>query len=129
MSQDRTVASNKPVAAARGHGSAVPAIVVTAGDHGARRFLEFFATNVRYTGARLKPPSRSGSAVTSFARPASPFYLAAASALENVQAIAADESPRTTKLYDRTDEEITLDEVERPTISGSLALSVARETE
>jgi hypothetical protein len=29
------------------------------------------------------------------------------------QAIAAHESPRTTKLYDRTGDEITLDEVER----------------
>jgi integrase/recombinase XerD len=34
-------------------------------------------------------------------------------AIENAQAIAAHESPRTTKLYDRTDNEITLDEVER----------------
>ena len=33
--------------------------------------------------------------------------------LENAQAIAAHESPRTTKLYDRTNDEITLDEVER----------------
>jgi integrase/recombinase XerD len=30
--------------------------------------------------------------------------------------IAAHESPRTTKLYDRTGDEITLDEVERITI-------------
>ncbi len=33
--------------------------------------------------------------------------------IENAQAIAARESPRTTKLYDRTSDEITLDEVER----------------
>jgi hypothetical protein len=33
--------------------------------------------------------------------------------LENAQAIAAHESPRTTKLYDRTADIITLDEVER----------------
>jgi hypothetical protein len=31
----------------------------------------------------------------------------------SAQAIAAHESPRTTKLYDRTSDEITLDEVER----------------
>ena len=31
----------------------------------------------------------------------------------NAQAIAAHESPRTTKLYDRTSNEITFDEVER----------------
>ena len=33
--------------------------------------------------------------------------------IENAQAIAAHESPRTTKLYDRTEDEITLDEIER----------------
>lgn len=33
--------------------------------------------------------------------------------IENAQAIAAHESPRTTKLYDRTNDEITLDEIER----------------
>ena len=33
--------------------------------------------------------------------------------IDNAQAIAGHESPRTTKLYDRTDDEITLDEVER----------------
>jgi hypothetical protein len=33
--------------------------------------------------------------------------------LENAQAMAAHESPRTTKLYDRRGDEITLDEVER----------------
>jgi hypothetical protein len=32
---------------------------------------------------------------------------------EHAQAIAAHESPRTTKLYDRTTDEITLDEIER----------------
>jgi hypothetical protein len=33
--------------------------------------------------------------------------------LEHAQQIAAHESPRTTKLYDRTDDQISLDEVER----------------
>ena len=33
--------------------------------------------------------------------------------IENAQAIAAHESPRTTKLYDRTADDITLDEIER----------------
>jgi site-specific recombinase XerD len=40
-------------------------------------------------------------------------YLENGGTIENAQAIAAHESPRTTKLYDRTDDEITLDEVER----------------
>jgi hypothetical protein len=40
-------------------------------------------------------------------------YLGAGGTLENAQAMAAHESPRTTKLCDRTGDEITLDEVER----------------
>ena len=40
-------------------------------------------------------------------------YMDAGGTLENAQLMAAHESPRTTKLYDRTGGEITLDEVER----------------
>ncbi|MGE0148023.1 MAG: tyrosine-type recombinase/integrase [Parvibaculaceae bacterium] len=40
-------------------------------------------------------------------------YLDNGGTLENAQMMAAHESPRTTKLYDRTGDEITLDEVER----------------
>lgn len=40
-------------------------------------------------------------------------YFENGGTIENAQAIAAHESPRTTKLYDRTSDEITLDEVER----------------
>ena len=40
-------------------------------------------------------------------------YLLNGGSIENAQAIAAHESPRTTKLYDRTADEITLDEIER----------------
>jgi hypothetical protein len=40
-------------------------------------------------------------------------YLENGGTLENAQAIAAHEFPRTTKLYDRTGDDITLDEVER----------------
>jgi site-specific recombinase XerD len=40
-------------------------------------------------------------------------YLDNGGTIENAQAIAAHESPRTTKLYDRTSDQITLDEVER----------------
>jgi integrase len=40
-------------------------------------------------------------------------YLKNGGTLEHAQAIAAHESPRTTKLYDRTADEITLDEIER----------------
>jgi integrase len=40
-------------------------------------------------------------------------YLENGGTIENAQVIAAHESPQTTKLYDRTSDEITLDEVER----------------
>jgi len=40
-------------------------------------------------------------------------YLENGGTIENAQAIAAHQSPRTMKLYDRTADEITLDEVER----------------
>ena len=40
-------------------------------------------------------------------------YLEAGGTLENARAMAAHESPRTTKLYDRTSDAVTLDEVER----------------
>jgi integrase len=40
-------------------------------------------------------------------------YLANGGALEHAQSMAAHESPRTTKLYDRTKERLTLDKVER----------------
>jgi integrase len=40
-------------------------------------------------------------------------YLLNGGTIEKAQAIAAHEGPRTTKLYDRTTDEITLDEVER----------------
>ena len=40
-------------------------------------------------------------------------YLENGGTIENAQAIAAHESPRTTKLYDRTSDEVTLDEIER----------------
>ena len=40
-------------------------------------------------------------------------FLANGGELSKAQAIAGHESPRTTKLYDRTAEELTLDEIER----------------
>jgi integrase/recombinase XerD len=40
-------------------------------------------------------------------------FLENGGTIENAQAIAAHESPRTTKLYDRTGDKITLDEIER----------------
>jgi integrase/recombinase XerD len=40
-------------------------------------------------------------------------YLENGGTIEHAQQIAAHESPKTTKLYDRTSDQITLDEVER----------------
>ncbi len=40
-------------------------------------------------------------------------YLENGGTIEKAQQIAAHESPRTTKLYDRTSDELTLDEIER----------------
>ena len=40
-------------------------------------------------------------------------YLMNGGTLEHAQQIAAHESPRTTKLYDRTSDDISLDEIER----------------
>jgi integrase/recombinase XerD len=40
-------------------------------------------------------------------------YLENGGTVENAQAIATHESPRTTKLYDRRSDRISLDEVER----------------
>jgi site-specific recombinase XerD len=46
-------------------------------------------------------------------QPASRFTLEIDGRLEHAQQMAGHESPRTTKLYDRTKDEITLTEVER----------------
>jgi hypothetical protein len=40
-------------------------------------------------------------------------YLSNGGTLEHAQTMAAHESPRTTKLYDRTKDRLTLDEIER----------------
>jgi integrase/recombinase XerD len=41
------------------------------------------------------------------------IYLLNGGSLEKAQMMAAHESPRTTRLYDRTNDQISLDEVER----------------
>lgn len=43
-------------------------------------------------------------------------YLEAGGTIEKAQQIAAHESPKTTKLYDRTEDQISLDEIERISI-------------
>jgi integrase len=69
---------------------------------------------IQRRAAELGTPTRIGS--HTFRATGITAYLEAGSTLENAQAMAAHESPHTTKLYDRTDDAITLDEVERSTI-------------
>jgi hypothetical protein len=51
--------------------------------------------------------------VTPGEQPASPFTWKNDGRVEHAQQMAGHDSPRTTKLYDRTKDEITLSEVER----------------
>lgn len=53
-------------------------------------------------------------------------YLENGGTIENAQAIAAHESPRTTKLYDRTSDEVTLDEIERIVINWGAIPEIRR---
>ena len=53
----------------------------------------------------LSPHSFRGTGIT--------VYLEKGGTIENAQAIANHESPRTTKLYDRTGDQVSLDEIER----------------
>jgi hypothetical protein len=50
---------------------------------------------------------------TNFGGPASRRFLENGGTIENAQSMADHDSPRTTKLYDRTDDGVTLDEIER----------------
>ena len=89
----------------------------------ARRWLERFSG---YTPSELAPDQRVDLALlqahlglqvatADFAhgRRYPTTYLENGGTIEKAQAIAAHESPRTTKLYDRTQDELTLDEIER----------------
>ncbi|MGC2223811.1 MAG: hypothetical protein WA624_16410 [Methylocella sp.] len=78
---------------------------------GARNLAHGFA---RIAAAELGTRARIG--CHTFRATGITAYLEAGGTLENAQAIAAHESPRTTKLYDRTGDEITLDKVERITM-------------
>ena len=81
----------------------------------------------RLTGERLVPrnalamikraPAPPASVTPSPATPSRTtgitLYLEAGGTIEKAQQIAAHESPRTTKLYDRTSDQLTLDEIEK----------------
>jgi integrase len=86
--------------------------------HHIRMAGERFATGL--AGARV-PQARRGKAAAlpystcchTFRATGITTYMQNGGTLEHAQQIAAHESPRTTKLYDRTQDEISLDEVER----------------
>jgi site-specific recombinase XerD len=65
------------------------------------------------------PPARCGAGIAeaigchTFRAAGITAYLSNGGALDHAQEMAAHESPRTTKLYDRTKERLTQDEVER----------------
>ena len=64
-------------------------------------------------GGIIRRPSSTGIFVaTHFGQPGSQ-PISTTGTLENAQLMAAHERPRATKLYDRTGDEITLDEIEK----------------
>ncbi len=65
---------------------------------------------IRRRGCKAGLPS--GTCCHTFRATGITAYLANGGTIEKAQTIAAHESPRTTKLYDRTSDEITLDEIE-----------------
>jgi integrase len=68
---------------------------------------------MKSAAARRRPVSMRRSAITRSERPGSPPISPMAARSSMAQEMAAHESPRTTKLYDRTRERLTQDEVER----------------
>jgi len=67
-------------------------------------------------GARKSSRHRNSHRLSHFSRDRITAYLKNSGKLEVAQQIANHESPRTTKLYDRRQDEISLDEIERITI-------------
>ena len=73
----------------------------------------YFSKPVRLFPSKIADALPSSTCCHTFRATGITAYLENGGTIENAQAIAAHESPRTTKLYDRTSDEITLDEVER----------------
>jgi hypothetical protein len=72
-----------------------------------------FRSAIRRTGVLAMTPMNRIDAYRMIRRRAAEAGFEAGGTLENARAMAAHESPRTTKLYDRTSDAVTLDEVER----------------
>ena len=78
-------------------------------DHGMSRIDVFRMIKRRARAAKLPPEI----CCHTFRATGITAYLNNGGTLEKAQQIAAHSSPRTTKLYDRTNDELTLDEIER----------------
>ena len=76
------------IAMSGGREIVLPPVIVDAGPSAVARFLEFFAGRIT-------------------------AYLSNGGTLEHAQQIAGHASPKTTKLYDRTADTLTVDEIER----------------
>jgi len=72
-----------------------------------------FAAELEWSRSPFEPPVPASTSCHTFRATGITAYLDNGGTIENAQAIAAHESPRTTKLHDRTNDEITLDEIER----------------
>ena len=120
---------------------ALPAVIVDAGPAAVERFLEFFAAAIandrtraaygRAAGRFLGWCGARGLGLRAIARRAATAglpattcchtfratgitaYLSNGGTLEHAQRIAGHASPKTTKLYDRTADVVSLDEIER----------------
>jgi hypothetical protein len=108
-----------------------PPLIADLGEEAAWRYVEFFTANIRNPNMRranardcnrffawcddrgLMPAAIRPHDVATFRATGVAADLANGGALEHAQEMAAHESPRTTKLYDRTKERLTQDEVER----------------
>ena len=83
----------------------LPDIVLRAGPVAAERTVEFFTAQIRNPHTR----AAYAAAVTRFFT----WCDARGLALTQLSPIAAHESPRTTKLYDRTAYEVTIEDIEK----------------
>jgi site-specific recombinase XerD len=77
------------------------------------RMLQTYAWQMVQRRVAAAGLSLSGICNHSFRGTGITTYLKNGGTLEKAQQMANHESPRTTKLYDRTDDEISLDEVEK----------------
>jgi len=81
----------------------IPALVAGAGERAALRFLEFFTVNIRNKNTRK-----------AYARAAASFLCwCEAKGIDRLQRVAGHSNAKTTGLYDRRNDDISVSEVER----------------